>query len=92
MSYTRLVIANLLRNKLRTAFTAGAITLAVVLVCLLLTMPAALDRLLESAASDVRISVHHKAGLVYSMPERSTAWRPPSAWSGTAGRSKRAAR
>ncbi len=69
MSYTRLVIANLLRNKLRTAFTAGAITLAVVLVCLLLTMPAALDRLLDSAASDVRISVHHKAGLVYSMPE-----------------------
>lgn len=69
MSYTRLIIANLLRNKLRTAFTAGAITLAVVLVCLLLTMPAALDRILESAASDVRISVHHKAGLVYSIPE-----------------------
>lgn len=69
MSYTRLVVANLLRNKLRTAFTAGAITLAVVLVCLLLTMPAALDRILESAASDVRISVHHKAGLVYTMPE-----------------------
>jgi len=69
MSYTRLIIANLLRNKLRTAFTAGAITLAVVLVCLLLTMPAALDRILDSAASDVRISVHHKAGLVYSMPE-----------------------
>ncbi len=72
MSYTRLVIANLLRNKLRTAFTGGAITLAVVLVCLLLTMPAALDRLLENAASDVRISVHHKAGLVYSMPESFT--------------------
>ena len=69
MSYTRLVIANLLRNKLRTSFTAGAITLAVVLVCVLLTMPAALDRLLESAASDVRISVHHKAGLVYQLPE-----------------------
>lgn len=69
MSYTRLIVANLLRNKLRTAFTAGAITLAVVLVCLLLTMPAALDRLLDSAASDVRISVHHKAGLVYNLPE-----------------------
>lgn len=72
MSYTRFVLANLLRNKLRTAFTGGAITLAVVLVCLLLTMPAALDRILESAASDVRISVHHKAGLVYSMPESFT--------------------
>lgn len=72
MSYTRLILANLLRNKLRTAFTAGAITLAVVLVCLLLTMPAALDRLLDSAASDVRISVHHKAGLVYTMPESFT--------------------
>jgi putative ABC transport system permease protein len=69
VSYARLMFANLFRNKLRTAFTAGAITLAVLLVCLLLTMPAALDRLLENAASDVRISVHHKAGLVYSMPE-----------------------
>ncbi len=72
MSYARLITANLLRNKLRTAFTGGAITLAVMLVCLLLTMPAALDRILDSAVSDVRISVHHKAGLVYTMPESFT--------------------
>ncbi|MBM4266970.1 MAG: ABC transporter permease [Deltaproteobacteria bacterium] len=68
MTHTRLVLANLGRNKLRTAFTGGAITLAVLLVCILLTMPAAMDRLLEDIASDVRISVHNKAGLVYSMP------------------------
>ena len=68
MSYARLILANLFRNKLRTAFTSGAITLAVMLVCFLLTMPAALDGVLNSVASDVRISVHHKAGLVYQMP------------------------
>ena len=42
--------------------------LAVVLVCLLLTMPAGLDALLDNVASNTRISVHNKAGIVYSMP------------------------
>ena len=72
MSYTRLMLANLQRNKLRTAFTGVAIVLAVVLVCALLTMPAAMDTILNEAASDTRISVHNKAGLVYSMPSSFT--------------------
>jgi len=63
-----LVRANLGRNKLRTALTGSAIGLAVALVCLLLTMPAGLDALLENVASNTRISVHNKAGIVYSMP------------------------
>jgi len=62
------VRANLLRNRLRSALTAGAITLATLLVCLLLTMPAGLDALLSEASSNVRISVVNRAGLVYSMP------------------------
>lgn len=63
-----LVRANLGRNKLRTALTGAAIGLAVALVCLLLTMPAGLDAILENAASNTRISVHNKAGIVYTMP------------------------
>ncbi|MBI4515229.1 MAG: ABC transporter permease [Deltaproteobacteria bacterium] len=72
MKYFGLIAANLGRNKLRTALTASAIMLAVVLVCLLLTMPAGLDVILEKAASNTRISVHNKAGIVYSMPHSFT--------------------
>src|SRR5439155_1477349 len=68
VKYARLVLANLGRNKLRTALTGGAIMLAVLLVCVLLTMPAGLDAFLNNIASNTRISVHNKAGLVYAMP------------------------
>jgi len=68
MKYFSLIRANLGRNKLRTALTAGAIMLAVALVCMLLTMPAGMDAMLASMTSNTRISVHNKAGLVYSMP------------------------
>jgi putative ABC transport system permease protein len=68
MKFLPLVIANLGRNKLRTVLTGGAIMLAVVLVCLLLTMPAGLNAILDRAASNTRIAVHNKAGIVYTMP------------------------
>jgi len=68
VKYTGLILANLRRNKLRSSLTGGAIMLAVVLVCLLLTMPAGLDALLNTIASNTRISVHNKAGIVYAMP------------------------
>ena len=68
MKYLPLIVANLRRNKLRSALTGGAIMLAVVLVCILMTMPAGLDALLERAANNTRISVHNKAGIVYPMP------------------------
>lgn len=68
MSWTGLVLANLGRNKLRTAFTGAAVALAVALVALLLTMPAGLDLILDRFASNTRISVHNKAGVVYPMP------------------------
>jgi putative ABC transport system permease protein len=64
----RLVRANLGRNRLRSALTAAAIAVATVLVCLLLTMPEGLDALLERAASNTRISVVNRAGLVYPLP------------------------
>jgi putative ABC transport system permease protein len=68
MTYRTLVRANLGRNKLRTALTSGAVMLAVMLVCFLLTMPEGLDALLNRLANNTRISVHHKAGIVYPMP------------------------
>lgn len=68
MRFLPLIIRNLLRNKLRTALTGGAIGLAVLLVCFFLTMPAGIDVFLSQVASNVRISVHHKGGLVYQMP------------------------
>ncbi|HWP66891.1 MAG TPA: FtsX-like permease family protein [Candidatus Limnocylindria bacterium] len=68
MSWARFVLANLWRNPLRSALTAGAVALAVALVSLLLTMPAGMDLLLDRLASNTRISVHHKAGVVYTMP------------------------
>lgn len=68
MTGGRLVRANLGRNRLRSALTAAAIAVATVLVCLLLTMPEGLDALLERAASNTRISVVNRAGLVYPLP------------------------
>jgi len=63
-----LVRANLGRNRLRSALTALAIALATLLVCLLLTMPEGIDVFLARAASNTRLSIVNRAGLVYSMP------------------------
>src|SRR5690606_3028794 len=68
IKFLPLIWANLARNKLRTTLTAGAIALAVALVCLLLTMPGGLDRILNEIASNNRIVVLNKAGLVYPLP------------------------
>jgi putative ABC transport system permease protein len=68
VKYVGLVLANLGRSRLRTGLTGGAVMLAVLLVCLLLTMPAGLDAFLDNIASNTRVSVHNKAGLVYPMP------------------------
>jgi putative ABC transport system permease protein len=68
MKFLRLILANLGRNKLRSALTGGAIALAVLLVCVLLAMPAGLDAIVDQLASNTRISVHNKAGIVYPLP------------------------
>jgi putative ABC transport system permease protein len=68
MKFLRLILANLGRNKLRSALTGGAIALAVLLVCVLLAMPAGLDAIVEQLASNTRISAHNKAGIVYPLP------------------------
>jgi putative ABC transport system permease protein len=58
----------LARNKIRTLLTAGAIALAVALVCLLLTMPAGMDAMLKRLASNTRVVVINKAGITYQLP------------------------
>src|SRR4030095_8644786 len=63
-----LVWKNLGRNKTRSVLTGSAIALAIALVCLLRTMPAGMDQMLEKMARNNRISVHNKAGIVYTMP------------------------
>jgi putative ABC transport system permease protein len=68
VTYPRLVLRNLFRRPFRTLFTSLSIALSIFLVCAVLTLPNALDAIVERAASNVRISVHHKAGLTYWLP------------------------
>jgi putative ABC transport system permease protein len=68
VTWPRLVWRNLFRHPLRTVFTMLSIALSIFLVCAVLTLPRALDAILERQASNLRISVHHKAGLTYWLP------------------------
>lgn len=69
MSLSRYIAALMFRrSRLRMSLTAMAISVAITLVCLLITMPVALEHILSEAASMDRISIHHQAGLVYSLP------------------------
>jgi putative ABC transport system permease protein len=68
MTWGRLVWRNLFRHPLRAVFTTLAIALAIFLVCAVLTLPYALSTILERSSSNVRVSVHHKAGLTYWLP------------------------
>ena len=68
MKFLPFIWLQLARNKLRTVLTAGAIALAITLVCLLLTMPAGMDAMLKRFASNTRIVVHNKAGITYQLP------------------------
>jgi putative ABC transport system permease protein len=68
VTYPRLVWRNLFRHPLRTLFTTLSIALSIFLVCAVLTLPAAMERILARVGSSVRISVHHEAGLTYWLP------------------------
>lgn len=66
--YLPFIWKNLSRNPLRSALTCAAVTLAIALVCLLMTMPAGLSAIVDTFATNTRISVHNEAGLVYPLP------------------------
>jgi putative ABC transport system permease protein len=68
MKYLPLILANLRRSPLRSALTASAVAFAIALVCLLRTMPEALQTILAYAASGTRLVVSNKAGFEYPLP------------------------
>src|SRR5207244_10894532 len=68
LTYPRLVWRNLFRHPLRTTFTTLSIALSIFLVCAVLTLPAAISAIFARAGSNVRLAVHHKAGLTYWLP------------------------
>jgi putative ABC transport system permease protein len=68
VTYPRLVLRNLFRHPLRTVLTTLSIALSIFLVCAVLTLPGALARIMERTSSNLRVSVHHKAGLTYWLP------------------------
>jgi putative ABC transport system permease protein len=49
-------------------FTTISIALSIFLVCAVLTLPGAIDSIIVQAASNIRLTVHHKAGLSYWLP------------------------
>jgi len=61
MKFLPLIWRNLGRNRLRTALTCVAASLAIALVCLLRTMPAGLDAFLSTVASNTRLSIHNRS-------------------------------
>ena len=69
MTYGRLVLRNLFRHPLRSLFTTLSIALSIFLVCAVLSLPSALEAILDKATSNMRISVHHEAGLTYLLPQ-----------------------
>jgi putative ABC transport system permease protein len=68
IKYAPLVWKNLGRNKLRSVLTGAAIAFATAMVCVLRTMPAGLDAMLNMMSTGTRISVHNEAGLTYLLP------------------------
>jgi putative ABC transport system permease protein len=68
IKFLPLVWKNLGRNKTRSILTGSAIALAITLVGLLRTMPEGMDYMLSQLAKNNRISIHNKAGIVYSLP------------------------
>jgi len=68
VTYPRFVWRNLFRHPLRSVLTTLSIALSIFLVCAVLTLPQALNTLLARSASNLRITVHHKAGLTYWLP------------------------
>jgi putative ABC transport system permease protein len=68
VTYGRLILRNLTRHPLRALLTTLSIALSIFLVCAVLTLPSAMSAIFDRAASNQRISVHHKAGLTYWLP------------------------
>jgi putative ABC transport system permease protein len=64
---TKITLRNLLRNKRRTFLTVGSVSIAILLLCLLMTMLASMENVEGSA--DNRVVVRSKISLAFDLPE-----------------------
>jgi putative ABC transport system permease protein len=64
---TKLTLRNLLRNKKRTFLTVGSVSSAILLLCLLLTLLASMER--AEGAAENRVVVRSKISLTFDLPE-----------------------
>ena len=63
----KLALRNLLRNKRRTFLTMGSVSLALLLLCMLLSFLSAMER--AEGAADNRVVVRNRISLTFSLPE-----------------------
>src|SRR5215469_10679110 len=69
MKFTMLVLKNLLRSKRRTFLTVFSIAVSLFMFSALVSFPTLAREILADRASSLRLAVHNKAGVTYSMPE-----------------------
>ena len=69
MKFTMLVLKNLLRSKRRTFLTVFSIAVSLFIFSALVSFPTLAREVLADRASSLRLAVHNKAGVTYSMPE-----------------------
>jgi putative ABC transport system permease protein len=69
MKYMALILKNLLRSKRRTFLTIFSIAVSLFIFSALVSFPTLAREILADRASSLRIAVHNKAGVTYSMPE-----------------------
>lgn len=69
----QLLLASLMRNRLRTVLTVGAVQLAVLLIFALASAPAELARFFAELTSESRVVVTHRSGLSYGLPPQLAA-------------------
>ncbi|HKF30370.1 MAG TPA: FtsX-like permease family protein [Candidatus Binataceae bacterium] len=69
MKFTMLVLKNLLRSKRRTFLTVFSIAVSLFIFSALVSFPTLAREILADRASSLRLAVHNKAGVTYSMPE-----------------------
>ena len=69
MKYMALILKNLLRSKRRTFLTIFSIAVSLFIFSALVSFPTLAREILADRASSLRVAVHNKAGVTYSMPE-----------------------
>ncbi|HTR62358.1 MAG TPA: FtsX-like permease family protein [Candidatus Binataceae bacterium] len=69
MKFTMLILKNLMRSKRRTLLTIFSIAVSLFIFSALVSFPTLAREILADRASSLRIAVHNKAGVTYSMPE-----------------------